>query len=279
MPKKLGIPFLSLNFDVMIDVKDITGKVKLSIKANPGSVHKFELMKEDYVNLMFSIEEPILLEIGDYIEYAGSLYYLTDKTYPAFNTETEGYDYTVRFDSHYYRWKNHIIFYDRQGNREASWSLTRAPEAHLSVVVSNLREIGFTYNGAEYQAVVDSSVDAVAKLVTYDNTNIIDALTKIAETWECEWWVDKDKIYIGRLEHGEPVNLEIGKELSSMSRSQSQDIFATRLYAFGSTRNIPSNYRKGQEGVVVENVVQKRLMLPEGIPYIDVIEGLDDPEH
>lgn len=278
MPKKLGIPFLSLNFDVMIDVKDITGKVKLSIKANPGSVHKFELMKEDYVNLMFSVEEPILLEIGDYIEYAGSLYYLTDKTYPAFNTETEGYDYTVRFDSHYYRWKNHIIFYDRQGNREASWSLTRAPEAHLSVVVSNLREIGFTYNGTEYQAVVDSSVDAVAKLVTYDNTNIIDALTKIAETWECEWWVDKDKIYIGRLEHGESVDLEIGKELSSMSRSQSQDIFATRLYAFGSTRNIPSNYRKGQECVVVENVVQKRLMLPEGIPYIDVIEGLDDQQ-
>lgn len=70
--------------------------------------------------------------------------------------------------------------------------------------------------------------------------------------------VDGDKIYLGHLEHGEPVNLEIGKEISSMSRSQSQDIFATRLYAFGSSRNLPSDYRKGETGAVVEGVVPKK---------------------
>ena len=125
---------------------------------------------------------------------------------------------------------------------------------------------------------MDSTVDPVAKLVQYNNTNIIDALTKIAEAWECEWWVDGDKIYLGHLEHGEPVNLEIGKEISSMSRSQSQDIFATRLYAFGSSRNLPSDYRKGETGAVVEGVVQKRLMLPAGTPYVDVIEGLEEEQ-
>ena len=218
------------------------------------------------------------MEIGDNVDYEGSLYYITDKVYPTFNTSNGGYDYTLRLESHYYRWKNHILFYDRQGNKEASWSLTRSPEAHLSIVVSNLRAIGFTFKGKEYQAVVDNTVDPVAKLVQYNNTNIIDALTKIAEAWECEWWVDGDKIYLGHLEHGEPVNLEMGKEISSMPRSQSQDIFATRLYAFGSTRNIPSDYRKGETGAVVEGVVQKRLMLPAGTPYVDVIEGLKEEQ-
>lgn len=262
----------------MIDIRDISGRIKLSVSIGSSSLHRFELMKEDYISIVFSLETPVQLEIGDNVDYEGSLYYITDKVYPTFNTSNGGYDYTLRLESHYYRWKNHILFYDRQGNKEASWSLTRSPEAHLSIVVSNLRAIGFTFKGKEYQAIVDSTVDPVAKLVQYNNTNIIDALTKIAEAWECEWWVDGDKIYLGHLEHGEPVNLEIGKEISSMSRSQSQDIFATRLYAFGSSRNIPSDYRKGETGAVVEGVVQKRLMLPAGTPYVDVIEGLEEEQ-
>ena len=262
----------------MIDIKDISGLVKLTVLISEGCVHRYELMKEDYVQLVFSLETPVAFRIGDYIEYGGEKYYLTGNTYPTYNATTGGVDYTIRFDSHYYRWQNHILFYDRQGNKEASWSLTRAPEAHLGIVVSNLRSIGFTYNGQEYQAVVDSSVDAVAKLVTYDNTNIIDALTKIAEAWECEWWVEGRTIYIGRLEKGAPVRLEIGKEIATMSRTQSQDIYATRLYVFGGTRNIPSNYREGQTGVVVDGVVQKRLMLPVGTPYIEVVPGLKDEQ-
>lgn len=262
----------------MIEIKDISGRVKLSVSIETGSVRRFELMKEDYVNLVFSLSDPVQLEIGDNIDYEGSVFYVTGKTYPTFNASTGGYDYSVRFDSHYYRWKNHILFYDRQGNKEASWSLTRAPEAHLSIVVSNLRSLGFRYNGKEYQAVVDSSVDAVAKLVQYDSTNIVDALTKIAEAWECEWWVEGDKIYIGRIERGDPVDLEIGRQVVSMPRSQSQDLFATRLYAFGSTRNIPSGYRKGESGTVVQGVVQKRLMLPKGTPYVDVVQGLTEDQ-
>lgn len=262
----------------MIDIRDISDRIKLSVSIGSSSLHRFELMKEDYISIVFYLETPVRLEIGDNVDYEGSLYYITDKVYPTFNTSNGGYDYTLRLESHYYRWKNHILFYDRQGNKEASWSLTRSPEAHLSIVVSNLRAIGFTFKGKEYQAIVDSTVDPVAKFVQYNNTNIIDALTKIAEAWECEWWVDGDKIYLGHLEHGEPVNLEIGKEISSMSRSQSQDIFATRLYAFGSSRNLPSDYRKGETGAVVEGVVQKRLMLPAGTPYVDVIEGLEEEQ-
>ena len=276
--RKLDFLFLSLNFEHMIDIRDISDRIKLSVSIGSSSLHRFELMKEDYISIVFSLETPVQLEIGDNVDYEGSLYYITDKVYPTFNTSNGGYDYTLRLESHYYRWKNHILFYDRQGNKEASWSLTRSPEAHLSIVVSNLRAIGFTFKGKEYQAIVDSTVDPVAKLVQYNNTNIIDALTKIAEAWECEWWVDGDKIYLGHLEHGEPVNLEIGKEISSMSRSQSQDIFATRLYAFGSSRNLPSDYRKGETGAVVEGVVQKRLMLPAGTPYVDVIEGLEEEQ-
>lgn len=260
----------------MIAIKDISGLTRVSVSPLEGSARRFQLMSEDYVTLRFTLEEPVYFEVGDYADIDGSRYFVADPVYPTFNTSTAGYDYELRMESHYFIWKNHILFYDRQGNREASWSLTRSPEAHLSIVVSNLQSIGLAYNGTAYQAVVEADVDTAPKLVTYENTNIVDALTKIAEAWDTEWWVDGNKIHLGRCEKGDPVRLEIGKEILSMTRSQSQDIYATRLYVFGSTRNIPSDYRKGQSGVVVEGVVQKRLMLPAGTPYIDVVAGLDD---
>lgn len=263
----------------MIDIKDISERIKLSIEPAPGSIRRFELMKEDYVQPKFSLVDPVYFGIGDSVEIEGEPFYITGLMYPSFDTSTAGYDYELRFDSHYFRWKNHILFYDRQGNKEATWSLTRSPEAHLGIVVSNIRALGFKYKGLDYQAVVDSTVDTSAKLVQYDNANIIDALTKIAETWECEWWVDGDKIYLGKCEHGEPIDLEIGKEVSSMTRSQSKETYANRIYAFGSTRNIPANYRPNTgDGSVVEGVVTRRLMLPVGIDHIDVIEGLKDSE-
>lgn len=260
----------------MIAIKDISGLTRVSVSPLEGSVRRFQLMREDYVSIRFTLEEPVYFEVGDYADIDGSRYYVADPVYPTFNTSTAGYDYELRMESHYIIWKNHVLFYDRQGNKEASWSLTRSPEAHLSIVVSNLQSIGLTYNGTAYQAVVEADVDTAPKLVTYENTNIVDALTKIAEAWDTEWWVEGNKIHLGRCEKGGPVRLEIGKEVLSMTRSQSQDIYATRLYVFGSTRNIPSDYRKGQSGVVVEGVVQKRLMLPAGTPYIDVVAGLDD---
>lgn len=263
----------------MIDIKDISEGIKLSIEPQGGSIRRFELMKEDYVQPKFSLASPVYFGIGDSVEIEGEPFYITKLMYPSFNTSNAGYDYELRFDSHYFRWRNHTLFYDRQGNKEPSWKLTRSPEAHLGIVVSNIRALGFKYKGLDYQAVVDSSVDTVAKLVEYDNTNIIDALTKIAETWECEWWVDGDKIYLGKCEHGESIDLEIGKEISSMTRSQSKETYANRIYAFGSTRNIPTNYRSNTgDGSVVEGVVTKRLMLPVGIDHIDVIEGLKDSE-
>ena len=63
-----------------------------------------------------------------------------------------------------------------------------------------------------------------------------------------------------------------------MSRSESQSTYATRIYTFGSTRNIPANYRPVDEAVVVNGVVQKRLMLPEGTPYIDAYPKMSTEE-
>lgn len=264
----------------MISIKDITGKIRFSFVENTGSVYRKTLMKEDYILLHFSVYQPILFEKGDYCETEFGRFEIVDLVFPKYNTSTGGYDYELRLDAEYYKWKNKILFYDRQGgNREASWNLTRTPDSHLSIVVSNLKSLGYTYNsGVEYTFSIDSTVEKSAKLVQYDNTNIIDALTKIAETWDAEWWIVDHVIHLGRCEYNTAVDFELNGLVSEMFRSESNDNYATRVYAFGSTRNLPTNYRPDITGVVVDGVVQRRLMLPEGTPYVDAFPDMSTEE-
>lgn len=264
----------------MISIKDITGKIRFSFVENTGSVYRKTLMKEDYILLHFSVYQPILFEKGDYCETEFGRFEIVDLVFPKYNTSTGGYDYELRLDAEYYKWKNKILFYDRQGgNREASWNLTRTPDSHLSIVVSNLKSLGYTYNsGVEYTFSIDSTVEKSAKLIQYDNTNIIDALTKIAETWDAEWWIVDHVIHLGRCEYNTAVDFELNGLVSEMSRSESNDNYATRVYAFGSTRNLPTNYRPDITGVVVDGVVQRRLMLPEGTPYVDAFPDMSTEE-
>lgn len=264
----------------MISIKDITGKIRFFTEIKTGSVYRKTLMKEDYILLYFSVYQPVLFEKGDYCDTEFGRFEIVDLVFPKYNTSTGGYDYELRLDAEYYKWKNKILFYDRQGgNREASWNLTRTPDAHLSIVVSNLKSLGYTYNsGVEYTFSIDSTVEKSAKLVQYDNTNIIDALTKIAETWDAEWWIVDNVIHLGRCEYNTAVDFELNGLVSEMSRSESNDNYATRVYAFGSTRNLPTNYRPDITGVVVDGVVQRRLMLPEGTPYVDAFPDMSTEE-
>ena len=114
--------------------------------------------------------------------------------------------------------------------------------------------------------------------MSYENINILDACFSMAKKWDCECWITENIINFGRCEMGDPVDLEIGKNVQDMPHSDSQSTYATRIYAFGSTRNLPADYRPVDETVVVNGVVQRRLMLPEGTPYIDAYPDMSTEE-
>ena len=52
----------------MIDIKDISGNIRLSTPINEGSKRKFQLMSSDYITLKFSLAEPVYFRLGDYID-------------------------------------------------------------------------------------------------------------------------------------------------------------------------------------------------------------------
>lgn len=262
-----------------IDIKDISGAILLTTLINEGCKRKFTLMKEDYIMLKFSLENPIYFKLGSYVECNFGLFEVCDLQKPAFNTNTAGYDYELRLDAYYWKWKNKIFKYTPEtAGQEASWNLTAPLDVQAGIVLRNLKALGYTYKGQDFVFSIDSTVENKSQLMSYDNINILDACFEMAKKWDCECWVTENIIHFGRCESGDPVNWEIGVNVEEMSRSDSQSTYATRIYAFGSTRNIPSNYRPVDETVVVNGVVQKRLMLPEGIPYIDAYPNMTTEE-
>lgn len=261
----------------MIGLKDIKGNVIYSSEINVGAKRKLTLMKEDYVTLPFSVSEPINIPLGAYIEIDEGRFEIVDVQKPTY--KNGGYEYQLRLDASYWKWKNKIFkFTPETGGQEASWSLTASLDTHLGIFLRNLKALGYAYNGLDYEYSIDSTVENKAMSIVYDNVNMIDALSAMAESWECEWWITDNVINFGRCEYGTAVDFEIDKNVAEMSRSESQSSYATRLYVFGSTRNLPTNYRPSDESLVVNGVVQKRLMLPEGTPYIDAYEGMSEEE-
>lgn len=267
-----------------IDIKSAGGTTLLSTSINEGAKGYYSLMQHDYIVLPFKLRKPIDFKIGSYVDLRGvfddalggklaKMYYVTELQNPSYNTSTGAYEYQLRLNAYYWLWNNFIFKYTPESTAgEASWSLTAPLDVQLGVFLRNLSELGFTYNGVPYEYSIDSTVENKAVAMTYDNTRLLDALFSMGgeNAWDCDVWVTENVIHFGRCEHGDAVKIEIGVEASDMTRNESRGTFATRIYAFGSTRNIPENYRENDNpDLTVNGIVQKRLMLPADTPYID----------
>ena len=255
-----------MNANVIIK-KTSDGTTRLNAQIGVGSKRNYMLMEHDYLTLKFSTDTPTLLHLGDYVEIENvGRYELTAPTRGELNKSTGGYDYEIRLDAQYWKFKNKLCkFLPQIGSNETSWTYTDTLPNHAQQILFNIRALAykrddatgketlmadrknFLYNGkTDWSIEWDDSVDATkAVTIQYDSKNIIDAIAEIAEAYECEWWFEQNVLHFGKCEYGTtPVKLEMGDELVAISRSDSKETYATRIYAYGSDRNIASNYRK-----------------------------------
>jgi|GEM_PF-852779 len=235
----------------MIEIKDNNEVLVLSTPIGVGSKRKFELMKDDYITLKFSLLYPVRFKLGCHTECEFGRFEIIEEQKPSFNNSTGGYDYELKMEASYMKWKNKVFKYTPEtGGNEAAWDLTAQLSYHLDIFLRNLKAWGFQFNGEDYEYEIDNDVNVDALVMHYSNTNLIDALTVLAEAANCEWWIEGKKIRFGRCENGEAVEISLGEEAETMSLSKSSGEYFTRIYAFGSTQNISSRYRKKLEFTV-----------------------------
>lgn len=236
-----------------------------------GSKLSYQLMDHHYIILKFTTATPVHFEIGDSVEIPDFGYFeLTSSYFPKHN-DSDGYDYEMQMDAYYMSWKNKICKYRPQhGANETSFKLTTTVGVHMNVILGNLKALGLTYNGknfsVDYTTYNNKAFDVQKRfLIEYGSISILDALNAICseDALNCEWWIDGSIIYLGYCEMEGQTTFEQDVNVLSMSYSESKSTYITRLYAFGSDRNIPKGYFTGADAdVTTDGVATDYLMLP-----------------
>ena len=263
-----------------IDIKyyDNSGNVQVrcTIPVTQDALVHYELMQSHYCKLSFKLSRPTYFLLGDFIETPYGRFELIDLT-KAKDNDTIGYSYEIQFDAYYRKLKNKILKYrPNTGSQEATFSLTSKISTQIEVIMKNLAyyakldksylyDPNFEGEGTDYTYVIDASVDAnAAKLITYSNSSILDAIANIAQTFGCEWWFEGNILHFGTCENTNAItDFRLNDNIVSMSSSQSQSTYANRVYAFGAARNLPSRYKNDSDAdITKDGVVEKRLMLP-----------------
>lgn len=270
-----------------IDIKyydnDGNIQVRCSAPVTQDALVHYELMQSHYCKLSFKLSKPIYFLLGDFIDTPYGRFELIDYT-KAKDNDTIGYSYEILFDAYYRKFKNKILKYrPNTGSQEATFSLTSTISTHVEVIMKSLAYYAkldksylydpkFEGEGTDYTYVIDASVDAnVAKLITYSNTSMLDAIANIAQTFGCEWWFEGNILHFGTCENTNAItDFRLNDNIVSMSSSQSQSTYANRVYAFGAARNLPSGYKNDADAdITKDGVVEKRLMLPNSAECSD----------
>ena len=270
-----------------IDIKyyDNSGNVQVrcTVPVTQEALVHYELMQSHYCKLSFKLSRPTYFLLGDFIETPYGRFELIDLT-KAKDNDTIGYSYEIQFDAYYRKLKNKILKYrPNTGSQEATFSLTSKISTHIEVIMKNLAyyakldksylyDPNFEGEGTDYTYVIDASVDAnAAKLITYSNSSILDAIANIAQTFGCEWWFEGNILHFGTCENTNAItDFRLNDNIVSMSSSQSQSTYANRVYAFGAARNLPSGYKNDADAdITKDGVVEKRLMLPNSAECSD----------
>lgn len=255
----------------MIEIKRNNSVIFTLEDFGEGSKLSYQLMDHHYAVLKFTTEAPIYFEIGDSVDIPDFGYFeLTSAYFPKQN-DSDGFEYELQMDAYYMSWKNKLCKYRPQhGANETSFKLTTTVGVHMNVILSNLKALGLTYKGHEFTVdytTYNSKAFDVQKrfLVEYNSISIIDALNTICseDALNCEWWVDGSIIYLGFCEMRGQTTFEQDVNVLSMSFSESKSTYITRLYAFGSDRNIPKGYFTGSDAdVTTDGIATDYLMLP-----------------
>ncbi|MDX9847475.1 MAG: hypothetical protein RBT74_10890 [Tenuifilaceae bacterium] len=224
-----------------------TGDVYTEVIIDEKSIHSKRFMGEDGISLEIASALPIDFKIDDYILHEGKTYVLN--TIPRLIKKSSNrYQYTALFESFKFELGKvqYLIFTDDPVNPAplASFHLTGTAELLIDQVVVNMNRVDDLGRWG-----IEGTIPSTPhQTIFFEGDTCLSALLKICEEFGLEFVVTGRKITVGYeigVVHNDRI-LKYGNgnglyEIERVSVSSKEVI--TRLYAFGSSKNIPADYR------------------------------------
>lgn len=257
--KKIGNTDFA-NPEDIIEIRDKNQIIKAKVVIPDDAVHHKSLMKENYIEFSFNLDSYCDFLRGDYITWQNTHYSLRENVIPE-EVNSQNFKYKLKFEAKEMFLQDAQFYYMRQNLKESNWSLTAKATTFIKLVVDAANQ----YFGGDYYK-VGTIEPAETLFLNFNKVSILSGLTQIAEKFNGEWYISDGYInLVKKIIFGSEIDFESEVSVASINRSDGQgEKPYNRILAFGSTRNIPSNYRKTNPNEGVDAIYQKRLRLPEG---------------
>ena len=204
------------------------------------------LMSEHQMPLAFEVPAYVELLIGDYINYEG-VKYTVNKLPTVKKISTKLYQYNAIFQHPKYDMLKvlYMLFDNTATPAQGEFSLTGTADTFVDMLIANMNRI---YSGWTKGTVLESEY----KTLTFTNENCYAVIERLAQEFETEFHVMNKTVYFDKIATQRELTLEYGSTAYDIERLSvnSQDV-VTRLYAFGSDKNISSQYRDGSAKLLI----------------------------
>jgi len=237
--------------------------LQASVRVDEGTRLIRQLLGEDIIKASFRVPDIIDIAIGDHIVYEGVNYYINALPNVRKNA-TNSYEYDITFESEYYELAK-MQFLDSDGNSD--FDLVGNLEIFIDLIVTNMnREHSGWAKGTCDQTNQDY------KLLNFSKENCMQVLQRLCEEFEGEYYFSGKNIYFtDKVGSDTGLTFKYKQGLRNIIRQTlSEKNIITRLYAFGSTKNLTSDYRDHSRRL--KFVVDGKSYLEKNINKYGVIE-------
>lgn len=273
-----------------MEIYGLNGNLLLNPPTTQDAVHVEELMRSNYVRLLWRATSKVTLPVGTYIIVDGVKYSLLDEYVPQSENEYS-FKYEPEFQHPYMALgRMPLPYYGKDASNgeviDYDWNITDKPANILAYICACLnRALGIEPRSqVGWGFVITSSLDTVTATCTFNSVDFLSALAEVCNKFSTdngtvEYIIDWESRIIRfgvNISSGDNVTLRVGDNIGVASQNGSRDKYYNRFVVKGSTRNIS---RKSVDNL--ENVsTNTRLTLnpvkyPNG--YIDKVKQGETP--
>lgn len=258
----------------MLTIYNINGGIRANVQPSETSSQTCELMGSDVVNIDFTTPVPISFAVGDYINVFDKKYILN--TPPTSLKEGDrNYDYKMVFESETQNLgKVLFLFLDRYNRfTDPEFSFTGTAFEFLTLLIKNLERV-YPDFGYKIGLVVETAI----KTISFSGSNCLEVINELATQFETEWLIEGNKISLYKKATNSGITLACGKgrglyAITSAPQTNANPI--TRVYGYGSTLNLGSDYRLGAKRLrMADKTYLEKNTAAYGI--VEIVKFFDD---
>ncbi len=207
-----------------------------SVRIDEGTRLIRQLLGEDIIKSILKVPDIIDIQIGDYTIWEGIRYYINTLPNVKKNS-TNSFEYDITFESEYYELCK-TQFMDLDANSD--FYLVGNVETFIDLIVTNMNR-----EHAGWARSTCDQTNADYKLLSFSENNCMQVLQKLHEEFEGEFYFDgKNICFTDKTGSDSGLTFKYKQGLRNITRQTlSEKNIITRLYAFGSKRNLVSDYR------------------------------------